>query len=78
MTTQQLRRHYEARPFKPFVLRMADGNEFPVRHPEHLAYFGSGRTIAVARGEDALEVIDLLLVASIHLGNGRKGNGRRR
>jgi len=78
MTIEQLRNIHGARPFKPFVLRMADGNEYPVRHPEHLAYFGSGRTIAVATGEDALEVIDLLLVASIHLGNGRKGNGRRR
>ncbi len=78
MTIEQLRNIHSARPFKPFLVRMADGNEYAVGHPEHLAYFGSGRTIAVAPGEDVVEVIDLLLVASIHLGNGKRRNGRRR
>ena len=65
MTTQQLQKMHQARPFQPFDIHMADGRSIPVDHPELLAMTTGGRTISVAVHEDAFEVIDLLLVTSL-------------
>ena len=65
MTTQQLRTMHQARPFQPFDIHLADGRSIPVDHPELLAMTPGGRTIGVAVHEDAIEVIDLLLVTSL-------------
>ena len=65
MTIQQLRNMHQAKPFKPFDIHLADGRSIPVDHPELLAITSGGRTIGVAVEEDAIEVIDLLLVTSL-------------
>jgi len=58
-------------------LHLTDGREFSVDHPEFMAQLLGGRTIFVATGEEAFEIIDILMVTSIEVGNGKK-NGRRR
>jgi hypothetical protein len=63
MTTEQLPKLINARPFRPFALRTADGREIEVAHPENIAY-GAGR-IAVVVVQDDVEIIDLLLVPSL-------------
>ncbi len=80
MTIEQLKKIHASRPFKPFTVHVADGRAFAVPHPEFLSFSQSGRTIAIATPDDAHEIIDPLLVTSIHLGNGRKpgGNGRQK
>jgi hypothetical protein len=65
MTTDQLRHVHRAMPFRPFDLHLADSRVLPVEHPEQLAISPSGRTIAVARPDDTIETVDLLLVVSI-------------
>lgn len=71
MTVEQLRQMHRAQPFRPFHLHLADGRTLKVEHPEALLQSSSGRTIVVARPDDVIEVIDLLLVVSLEL----KGNG---
>jgi len=66
MTTEQLKKVVTARPFRPFTLRMADGNSVTVQHPETIAYAG-GRTAIVVNPDETFEVIDLLLVPSIEV-----------
>jgi hypothetical protein len=78
MTIDQLKKVHQAAPFRPFTLDLADGNKVRVRHPEMLAYFPKGRTIAVAIGEDVIKIIDLMLVASIEVGNGKPRATRKR
>jgi hypothetical protein len=63
MTTEQIRKFHQAKPFKPFSIYLADGREVKVNHPELLAL--GGRTIAVFDETDAAEVIDLPLVTSL-------------
>ena len=63
MTTDQLPKLINARPFRPFSLRTADGREVEVTHPENIAY-GGGRIAIVMAGDD-FEIIDLLLVPSL-------------
>ena len=78
MTIDQLREVHKARPFQPFTLHLADGRPIRVPHPEFLAYFSPrARTVSVAISEHAFEIIDLLLVVSIELGNGKPRRRKR-
>jgi hypothetical protein len=63
MTTEQIRKFHQARPFLPFEIYLADGRSVKVNHPEMLAL--GGRTIAVFDEPEAAEIIDLLLVTSL-------------
>jgi hypothetical protein len=67
MTTQQFKSMLNAQPFRPFDIHMANGRSLPVpvRHPELVIITPGGRTIGVAVHEDAIEIIDLLLVTSL-------------
>ena len=80
MTTDQLRNHWRAEPFKPFVIHLADGRNIPVAHPEFLSRSPSGRTIIVHQPDESFNVIDLLLVTDLEVspnGHGkRRGRGR--
>jgi hypothetical protein len=75
MTIQEIRKAYEARPFRPFELRTADGRTVPVKSPEFLAFSPKQRCVYVGV-DDGLEVVDLLLVTSLKM-RSRTGNGRR-
>lgn len=77
MTIEQLRKAHQARPFKPFALRTADGREYAARHPEFLLITPSGRTVVVADTDETVEHIDLLLVSPWHFEDGRPRGGRR-
>jgi hypothetical protein len=78
MTVEQLRKAHQAQPFEPFVVRTGDGREFRVSHPEVLAVSPAGRTIVIMTAGGAHEVIDLLLVTSLRVGDGQARGPRRR
>ena len=79
MTIEQIRKAHQARPFRPFKLRTADGREYAVPHPEFLYMTPSGRTVIVADTDETVELIDLLLVASLHFDDGpRRRSGPKR
>jgi hypothetical protein len=78
MTIEQLRNVYNAQPFQPFVLHLADGREIPVLHREFIMTVPSGRTIFVVQPDDTSNIIDLLLVTDIELMPAQNGSGRRR
>ena len=64
MTTDHLKSFMSARPFRPFLILMADGRSVEVDHPEGIADAG-GRIALVARPDESFEVIDLRLVPSL-------------
>jgi hypothetical protein len=72
MTIEQLQGLHRARPFVPFDIYLADGRRIPVERPEFLLRTVSGRTIGVATKNDAIEIIDLLLVTSLKPRSPRK------
>jgi hypothetical protein len=78
MTIEQLDKLHQARPFRPFTVHLADGTHHRVVSPEFMARTPGGRTIVVNSGDDAVAVIDLLLVTKITLGNGAQRRRRRR
>ena len=77
MTIEQLRSAYEAQPFRPFVMHLADGREIPVAHREFIMTVPSGRTVVVAQPDDRLNIIDLLLVTDLEI-TPSTGSGSRR
>ena len=65
MTIEQLRGLHQARPFRPFMIHLADGRSLYVSHNEFLAQSPSGRTAILYQPDESFEVIDLLLVTSL-------------
>lgn len=78
MTIEQLRTVYQAQPFRPFVIHLADGRAIPIDHREFMMTVPSGRTIVVAQPDDTLNIIDLLLVTDLEIKPAGNGAGKRR
>lgn len=64
MMLQQLQALYRAKPFRPFTLRMADGQKLPVESPEYIAFSPSGHTIFVHLRKDVLRIVDVTQIVS--------------
>ncbi len=78
MTIEQLRATYNAQPFRPFVIHLADGREIPVKHREFILTVPSGRTLVVCQPDDTLNIVDLLLVTDLELKPTTNGPGKKR
>jgi hypothetical protein len=78
MTIDRLRDLYNAQPFQPFVMHMADGRQVPVVHREFIMAAPSGRTVIVYQPDDTVNIIDLLLVTDLELKPSTNGSRRRR
>ncbi|HEY5315571.1 MAG TPA: hypothetical protein VIK18_23775 [Pirellulales bacterium] len=79
MTIEQLKAIYDAQPFRPFVIHLADGRAMPVDQRDFLLAPPTGRTIAVWQPpDDAFHIIDLLLVTALEVKRSGNGTGKRR
>jgi hypothetical protein len=76
MTIERLKELYDAEPFQPFIIHLADGREIPVHHRDFIMAVPSGRTVFVAQPDDSVNIIDLLLVTGVELN--RQKNGRQK
>ncbi len=77
MTIEQVKQVYNAAPFKPFIVHLADGRQVSVRHREFMAFSPSGRTIIVYQADDVFNIIDLLLVTDLEVRNGKAPKAHR-
>jgi hypothetical protein len=59
-TREQLRALITARPFQPFLIKMASGERFTIRHPENAACDDRGRSLTVY--DQGLHMVEMLLV----------------
>lgn len=75
MTIENLRRLYQARPFRPFAIHAADGRVFPVPHAEFLAYDPEGRTIVALRSDGTFSILDLSLITELEVLASDAGSG---
>ena len=71
MQIKELQSLYRAQPFRPFTVHLADGRGIRVEHPELMALSSTGRSAVVYGKDGAFEVIDVLLVISLELTDGR-------
>lgn len=72
MTIESLKDLVGAQPFRSFTMHLADGRKITVKHPDFFSRSPSGRTIIVHSPDERFEVIDLLLVVSCEVGNGKR------
>ncbi len=70
MQAKELQLLSRAQPFRPFVIRLADGRGVPVDHPEFMALAPTGRSAVVYGKGGAFEVIDVPLVIGLEVPNG--------
>ncbi len=78
MTTEQLRLLHQAKPFRPFVVHMADGTSVPVRHPELLLISQGGRTAYVNLEGEQFAIFDVLLVTKLTMEEEQPKRSKRR
>ena len=77
MTIEQVRKVYEARPFRPFIMHLADGRGIAVQHNEYIALSPTGRTVIVYQPDESFNVVDLLLVTDLEFTTNGKSKRRR-
>lgn len=67
MKSDEIRKLVHARPFRPFVVHVADGAGLPVKHEDFVALAPSGREMIVYRHDrpDDYEVVNLKLVTRL-------------
>ncbi len=78
MTIEQIRSTYEAQPFRPFVIHLADGRQVPVHHRDFIMAVPSGRTLFGCQPDDAVNIIDLMLVTDTELKPASNGSRKKR
>jgi methyl coenzyme M reductase subunit D len=78
MTIEQLKAAYEATPFRPFVIHVADGREIPVQSREFILTVPSGRTIVIVQPDDRMNIVDLLLITDLEFKTRFNGASKRR
>ena len=78
MTIEKIKSLYEAQPFQPFVIHLADGRGIPVLSPEFMLAAPSGRTVYVCQPDDTFNIIDLLLVTDLEIKPAKNGGKRKR
>ena len=67
MTIERIRELYNAQPFQPFTMHLADGRALVVQHREFMSMSPSGRAIVVHQPDDLLNIVDLLLVTDLEV-----------
>jgi hypothetical protein len=78
MILEQMQAVYDAQPFRPFIIHLADGRQVPVHSREFVSAAPSGRTIVVWQPDDRMNIIDLLLVTDLELKPVPNGTAKRR
>ncbi len=74
---ERVRQLYNAAPFNPFIIHLADGRRIPVNHREFMALSPSGRLAAVYQADDTSDIIDLLGVTGLEMRDGNTPGTRR-
>jgi hypothetical protein len=74
MRIEEVRRLYQAEPFQPFAIHLADGREIAVRHREFIMPAPSGRMVIVCQPDDSFNIVDLTLVTDFEV-KPRVGSG---
>lgn len=79
MRAEEIRKAQKAEPFKPYALRMADGREYKVPHPEFLVMTPDGRTVIVVSPDNSVTILDGMLITAMHFDKpGRNGKSGKR
>jgi hypothetical protein len=65
MNADLLRKAIRTRPFRPFLLHLADGRAVPVDHPENCLVTSDSRCVMVYLPGEGAEILDVPLMTAI-------------
>lgn len=66
MRLEEIKRAKNQRPFVPFMIRMADGREVEITHPDAVAWESDqAMTVIAIKPGGGWEIIDLILTTSL-------------
>jgi len=63
-TNAQVRLMMTTQPFRPFLVKLADGRQFEVRHPENISCSTNGREVVV-HDDAGMHLLEQLLVIEL-------------
>jgi hypothetical protein len=63
--TDEIRKHLDAVPFVPFVIKTSDGKQYRVKHPDFLAISPKGGRVAVFADEEASTTLSALHMVAV-------------
>lgn len=63
-TNAQVRMMQTAQPFRPFLVKLADGRHFEVRHPENISCSTNCREMVI-HDDQGMHLIEQLLVVEL-------------
>jgi hypothetical protein len=67
MPPEELLRHLQRRPFQPFRLRLTDGSDHEIRHPELMLLARHSAEVGIP-GETAIPIADrIVTIALLHI-----------
>jgi len=78
MTIEQLRAVYDAQPFRPFVMHLADGQTVPVHGRELIMAAPSGQTVFVYQPDDSFNIVDPPMITDLEFTRAGNGSTRKR
>ena len=70
MEIDKIREALHEQPFRPFMIRLADGRELTVPHPDFVAIAGVRSVIVVNPRDGSHSVLESLLIVSLEYSNG--------
>ena len=76
MSLKPLRAALTLKPFRAFWIRMSDGREYRISHPEVIAIVPGDKIVIVGTDDEGFDLLDVLHITSIHHGNGRPARPR--
>ena len=65
MSSDEIRKHMKAIPFRRFVLNIADGRRIPVVDRDFIIMSPSGRVVEVWHKDDTSDYLDTLLITGL-------------
>ena len=67
MTIDQVRGPYQAVPFQPFLMHLADGRQVPVVHRDFIMASPNGQNVIVYQPDNSFNIIDLFLLTALEV-----------
>ncbi len=63
--TDEIRKHLEAVPFVPFVIKTSDDKQYRVKHPDYVAISPKGGRVVVFADEEASTTLSALHMVAV-------------
>ena len=65
MTTEAIKTAVQSRPFRPFIVSLANGLQIPIQSQEHVAVHPDGKTFIVFEPDGGYRIVDIPLVTDL-------------